>query len=112
MSAWTQERRAAQSARLRERKPWLLSTGPRTVEGKKRSSLNGCRQRETACSGEPREAPAANCFPKMLYFAPHTFSDLNAAMKEGKIKTATVTDADSEIDHRARGWKDLAELLA
>ena len=45
---WTAERRAAQAARMRARKPWERSTGPRTDAGKKRSSRNacggGCRQ--------------------------------------------------------------------
>lgn len=46
---WTAERRAAQAARMRARKPWERSTGPRTDAGKKRSRGNaagkGCRQR-------------------------------------------------------------------
>jgi len=45
---WTAERRAAQAARMRARKPWERSTGPRTEAGKARSSRNatgkGCRQ--------------------------------------------------------------------
>jgi hypothetical protein len=46
---WTAERRAAQAARTRARKPWERSTGPRTDAGKKRSRGNavgkGYRQR-------------------------------------------------------------------
>ena len=46
---WTAERRAAYSRMVRARKPWEASTGPRTPEGKARSSRNavgrGCRQR-------------------------------------------------------------------
>jgi hypothetical protein len=46
---WTAERRAAQAARMRARKPWERSTGPRTDAGKARSRGNatgkGCRQR-------------------------------------------------------------------
>lgn len=40
---WTQERRAAQSARLKDLKPWEKSTGPRTKEGKSRSRLNALK---------------------------------------------------------------------
>jgi len=46
---WTDERRAAYSRMMKARKAWKHSTGPRTVEGKKRASGNavgnGCRQR-------------------------------------------------------------------
>ena len=46
---WTAERRAAQAARMRARKPWERSTGPRTDAGKARSRGNatgkGCLQR-------------------------------------------------------------------
>ena len=37
---WTQERRRAQAERCRQNKPWKNATGPRTREGKARSSLN------------------------------------------------------------------------
>ncbi len=40
---WTQERRAAQSARLKASKPWKKSTGPKTAEGKSRSRLNALK---------------------------------------------------------------------
>lgn len=39
-SGWTPERRAKQSAMMRRLKPWTRSTGPKTPQGKKRSSLN------------------------------------------------------------------------
>ena len=42
-SAWTPERRKRQAASIRETKPWLKSTGPRTSEGKKVSSQNATR---------------------------------------------------------------------
>jgi len=46
---WTDERRVAYSRMMKARKAWAHSTGPRTVEGKKRSSRNakgnGRRQR-------------------------------------------------------------------
>lgn len=37
---WTPLARARQAALIRERKPWLKSTGPRTAAGKARSSRN------------------------------------------------------------------------
>lgn len=37
---WTPERRARQSALIREWSPWERSTGPRTAEGKARASRN------------------------------------------------------------------------
>jgi hypothetical protein len=39
-TTWTPERRAKQSAWIRERKPWIASTGPRTPEGKATASRN------------------------------------------------------------------------
>lgn len=39
-AAWTPERRAKQAAAIRRWKPWNKSTGPRTKEGKARSSRN------------------------------------------------------------------------
>ena len=41
MSAWSTERREKMSGLMRERKPWLKSTGPVTAEGKRRASFNG-----------------------------------------------------------------------
>lgn len=40
---WTPEQRAAQAARLRALRPWERSTGPRTLEGKARSSQNALK---------------------------------------------------------------------
>lgn len=37
---WSESARAQQAARIRARRPWEKSTGPRTVEGKARSSRN------------------------------------------------------------------------
>lgn len=39
-NGWTQERRAQQAARIRQQKPWLQSTGPKTVEGKAKVARN------------------------------------------------------------------------
>ena len=39
-SAWTPERRARQRAIIARTKPWEKSTGPKTAEGKARSSQN------------------------------------------------------------------------
>ena len=40
MPRWTPEARAAQSAKIRGWRPWMNSTGPRTVAGKERCRLN------------------------------------------------------------------------
>lgn len=42
-AAWTPERRAKQAENIRRWKPWKKSTGPRTPEGKARSSRNADR---------------------------------------------------------------------
>lgn len=44
-SGWTPERRAKQAEAIHRWKPWEKSTGPRTAEGKARSSMNA-RQSE------------------------------------------------------------------
>jgi hypothetical protein len=38
--AWSEEQRRLQAARIRQRQPWLKSTGPRSEAGKQRSSKN------------------------------------------------------------------------
>lgn len=40
---WTEERRKAAADRCRANKPWEQSTGPKTTEGKIRSSLNALK---------------------------------------------------------------------
>lgn len=40
---WTDEARAKQAERIKEWKPWLKSTGPRTEEGKFVSSMNALK---------------------------------------------------------------------
>ena len=47
-NGWTSERRARQSAAIRNWRPWERSTGPRTLEGKACTSRNGFKggQRE------------------------------------------------------------------
>lgn len=42
-AGWTPERRAKQAENIRRWKPWKKSTGPRTLEGKARSSRNADR---------------------------------------------------------------------
>ena len=39
-NGWTPERRAQQAARIREQKPWLQSTGPKSATGKALVSRN------------------------------------------------------------------------
>lgn len=43
---WTPERRARAAERARTHKPWLRSTGPRSEEGKARSSRNAFKGSE------------------------------------------------------------------
>ena len=40
-NGWTPERRARQAALIRTWRPWEKSTGPRSDEGKARTSRNG-----------------------------------------------------------------------
>jgi hypothetical protein len=42
-TGWTKEKRARVALRTKLQKPWLKSTGPRTVAGKARSSQNAYR---------------------------------------------------------------------
>ena len=49
-NGWTPERRVRQAELIRAWRPWELSTGPRTVEGKALASLNaykGAKRDET-----------------------------------------------------------------
>ena len=39
-NGWTPERRAQQSVRIKEQKPWLQSTGPKSASGKASVSRN------------------------------------------------------------------------
>ncbi len=48
MPAWTEERKARQSALIRSWKPWEQSTGPKTDEGKQEASRNRQRSLERA----------------------------------------------------------------
>lgn len=45
---WPPSRRRAQAARIRRTKPWLKTTGPRTADGKARSSQNAIKRDSTA----------------------------------------------------------------
>ena len=42
-SDWTDERRSKQSALIQRWKPWGRSTGPKSAEGKSRSSANALK---------------------------------------------------------------------
>jgi len=57
-SGWNAARRAAASERMRARKPWLKSTGPRTVQGKARARMNALKHggRSAAVISERRAA--------------------------------------------------------
>lgn len=44
-NGWTPERRARQAELIRKWKPWEQSTGPKTAEGKAKSSQNAYKGR-------------------------------------------------------------------
>jgi hypothetical protein len=61
-NGWTTERRAQQAALIRSWEPWKRSTGPRTPQGKAKSSGNvavGMANREKALAQAKRELMAA-----------------------------------------------------
>jgi hypothetical protein len=43
ITQWTPEQRAEQAAIIRQRRPWEKSTGPRTVAGKMKASMNATK---------------------------------------------------------------------
>lgn len=43
MPRWTEEKRQAQSEKMKQLKPWLKATGPNTEDGKKTSSRNAMK---------------------------------------------------------------------
>ena len=58
---WTEEQKKAQAEKIREYKPWLMSTGAHTEEGKRKSSQNALKTGEyTADKVEERKRKAAN----------------------------------------------------
>ena len=61
---WTEEQKKAQAEKIREYKPWLMSTGAHTEEGKKKSSQNALKTGEyTAEKVAERKRKAANKRP-------------------------------------------------
>lgn len=40
---WPESRRKAQAERIKQQKPWLHATGPRTTEGKEKTRLNSVK---------------------------------------------------------------------
>jgi hypothetical protein len=56
MPRWTPERRERMRALIRERKPWLKSTGPVTADGKKAASRNA-RRRQAPTQEPIAQAP-------------------------------------------------------
>ena len=61
---WTEEQKKAQSEKIREYKPWMMSTGAHTEEGKKKCSQNALKTGEyTAEKVAERKRKAANKRP-------------------------------------------------
>ncbi len=48
--SWTPAHRKAQSAWMHQNKPWLLSTGPRTEEGKRASAYRSLKHGRRSAS--------------------------------------------------------------
>lgn len=58
---WTEEQTKAQAEKIREYKPWLMSTGAHTEEGKRKSSQNALKTgKYTADKVAERKRKAAN----------------------------------------------------
>ena len=52
---WTEERRKAQAERCRKNKPWENATGPKTMEGKARASMNAFKTGKSQVFDDGRE---------------------------------------------------------
>lgn len=55
-NGWTPERQASQSRAIRRWQPWQQSTGPKTLEGKARASMNAFKGGERGQSRKLRAA--------------------------------------------------------
>ena len=78
---WTEERRKAQAERYRNNRPWKHSTGPKSEEGKARSSLNAFKHGDRRSLRAGREL--VNCHKNFLKMT-HKFIDLMGAANEMK----------------------------
>lgn len=84
---WTEEQRKAQAQKIREYKPWLMSGGAHTDEGKKKCSQNALKTGEyTADKVKERKRKAAN---KKMYGAFYSYDDKRYAWnRSSKYKGA------------------------
>ncbi len=60
--SWTDAQRAEQARKLRQRQIWLASTGPRTLEGKAKSSTNARKPNYEYRMAERAELSAMNSY--------------------------------------------------
>ena len=51
-NGWTSERRARQAKLIKRWRPWEKSTGPRSAEGKRRTSQNGFKGADWRKTGD------------------------------------------------------------
>lgn len=96
---WTPEQRAEQSRKLRERKIWQSSTGPRTAEGKAISSQNGLKH-----GGRSRHRSAFNAVLRKFAEMAKIYTFLN----HRKNKMFLTTEL---IDHLKREAVKMSEDL-
>lgn len=61
MPRWTQDLKDKMAETIRQRKPWLKSTGPTTEAGKQTVSRNGAKRRQEA---PQQTAPEAEPLPQ------------------------------------------------
>jgi hypothetical protein len=84
-SAWTPERRAKASERMRREKPWEQSTGPRSAEGKAVSSRNANKG-----GHRPRHREQMRLRREMDQAAHEMIALMRAAYVDGNLRSACI----------------------
>ena len=83
-NGWTPERRARQAQLIRGWRPWARFTGPRTIEGKASSKMNGYRggrrQKEREFARLVRELLGSNA--RLLEAVEETADDADDAKSD------------------------------
>lgn len=74
---WTEERRKAQAERCRNKRPWEQSTGPKSEQGKARSSLNAFKHGNREAFKSGREL--VKCHKRFLNLAQQFIEHLASA---------------------------------
>lgn len=99
--AWTPEQRLEQSRKLRERKIWLVSTGPRTSSGKKTSSQNSLKH-----GGRSAAAQRFRTLCRLL----DSFRRNYKLIMSGRMKLTNELIGSMLVQHRI--WLEEAEKVA